>query len=676
MKFSENWLRSFVNSPLSGRELADALTMSGIEVESIEPADPDKSDRIFTTKPTPNRGDCLSVFGIAREVAAITGSALTPANTATVPATVADRIEIALEAPTACPCYCGRIVRGINQHAVTPDWMAKRLECSGLRSIGAVVDVTNYVMLEFGQPLHAFDLARVEGGIQVRFGRKNEMLRLLNEQKIELDEDLLIIADRKKPLALAGIMGGADSAVGTQTKDILLESAFFEPGSIAGKSRMLGFGSDSSYRFERGVDFAATMPAIEYATRLILEICGGRAGPVCEASAALPERKPVRLRCARVERVLGVAISERRIADILQRLKFMYQARGDEFTVMPPSYRFDLIGEEDLIEEVARIYGYDRIPARQSGGAARMLPATETRTSFSRLRSLLAVRDYQEVITYSFVDRRWEEDFCSNHDPVALLNPIAAHLNVMRSSLLASLVDCLKLNISRQHDRVRLFEIGPCFERDGEGGYRQSTRLAALAYGEAFPEQWGVVKRRADFYDVKSDLEALLVPDIARFKSAPHSALHPGRSAEISVNGIFMGWIGELHPRLQQQYDLPFAPMLFELNLDARIDRQPVVYHEISRLPVVRRDISIEIAANVTWEALLTALKKSAPATLLEITPFDIYRGKGIDSDKKSIAFRILLQDTSKTLTDAEVDLVIEQFIKVLEKQFNATLRK
>ncbi|HUO43577.1 MAG TPA: phenylalanine--tRNA ligase subunit beta [Burkholderiales bacterium] len=673
MKFLENWLRSFVDPALTDRELAEVLTMSGIEVESVEPAG---SDRIFTIKPTPNRGDCLSVIGIAREVAAVTGSKLMPPDTVAVPATIADRVEVALEAPTACPRYCARVIRGVDPRAVTPDWMVTRLERCGLRSVHAIVDVTNYVMLEFGQPLHAFDFARIDGGIHVRFGRGGETLKLLNGQQVTLDDRLLVIADYEKPLALAGIMGGEDSAVVMGTTAILLESAFFQPESIAGKSRVLGFGSDSAYRFERGVDFAATRSAIEYATRLMLEICGGRAGPVCETGASLPQRKPVQLRQKRVERVLGVALNERQIIEILQRLGFAHRVQGAELAVTPPSYRFDLAIEEDLIEEIARIHGYDNIPARRPGGAARMLPVDRGRAGVGKLRSLLVARDYQEVITYSFVNRRWEEDFYSNHEPVPLLNPIAVHLNVMRSSLIASLVDCLKLNINRQHDRVRLFEIGHCFARGEKQGYRQSLRLAALACGEALPEQWGITKRGTDFFDVKSDLEALLVPDVVHLEPAQHPALHPGRSAAVSINGTLVGWMGELHPRLCQQYDLLLAPVLFELNLDARKFSQVTVYKNISKFPVVRRDISVEIVANATWEAILIALRKNAPATLLEIMPFDIYRGKGIDSDKKSIAFRLLLQDTSKTLTDAEVDLVIEQFIKVLEEEFNAVLRK
>jgi len=673
MKFSEQWLRTIVDPALSSTELADALTMAGVEVENIEVTD---ADRLFTVKPTPNRGDCLSVWGVAREVAAITDSALIPPTAVAVPAAIPDRVDIKVDDPLACPRYCGRIVRGVNVRAATPDWMVQRLASGGLRSISAVVDVTNYVMLELGQPLHAFDLARVEGGIRVRFGRDDETLLLLNEQKISLGKHFLVIADRKKPLALAGVMGGMDSAVGVQTRDVFLESAFFDPGVIAGKSRLLGFGTDSSYRFERGVDFSATLQALERATRLVLEICGGKAGAVCEASAALPERGPVRLRSDRIERLLGVAIDDRQIAGVLRRLKFSHQTKADGFMVTPPSYRFDLKIEEDLVEEVARLYGYDRIPANRPSGAAKMLPAPETRVVPNALRTLMAARDYQEIITYSFVDRQWEEDFCSDdHPPVALRNPIAAHLSVMRSNLLAGLVDCLKLNVNRQHDRVRLFEIGRCFERSGTA-YLQPMRLAALAYGGAVAEQWGAAKRKVDFYDIKGDLEALLVPNGARFSPTRHPALHPGKAAEVSIDGTFAGWVGELHPRLRQKYDLPYAPMLFELNLDAITSRKLAAYHAISRLPVVRRDISVEVPATVTWEMMLEALKKHAPAVVLEIMPFDIYRGKGIDSDKKSVAFRVLLQDTFRTLTDSEVNATIDVFVKVLKEEFGAILRK
>jgi phenylalanyl-tRNA synthetase beta chain len=706
MKFSENWLRTFVNPPLASRALADVLSMSGLDVETVEPAAPafDKvvvaealevgkhpdadappgadirkylelDDQLFTIKPPPNRGDCLSVFGVAREVAAVTGSALTQTQTAAVQATSSDRIEIVLEDKTACPRYCGRIVRGVNARAATPRWLAQRLERSGLRSISAVVDVTNYVMLELGQPLHAFDLARIDGGIRVRFGRSGEKLRLLNEQELALETNLLVVADIKKPLALAGIMGGMESAVSTDTKDILLESAFFDPAVIAGKSRVLGFGSDSSYRFERGVDYAATTQALERATRLVLEICGGTAGPVCEASAMLPQRKPVRLRRARVQRLLGIELTHQQIADILHRLQFTVETRGDEFSVTPPSYRFDLSIEEDLVEEVARVHGYDRIPANQPSTPASMLPVTETRVSVKTLRAWVAARDYQEIVSYSFVDRRWEADFCANSDPVVLVNPIAEHMNVMRSSLIGSLVDCLKLNLSRQQERVRLFEIGRCFTH-AASGYQQLTLLGGLAYGGAVAEQWDAAKRKVDFYDVKSDLEALVAPKTARFEAALHPALHPGRAAKLLLDGHQAGWLGELHPHLQQKYDLPFAPMVFELNLDAVTGRKPASYRELSRQPLVRRDIAVEVAEPVRAQAMLDALKKSAPEIVSEVALFDVYRGKGIDSDKKSVAFRILLQDTHRTLTDAEVEAAIGQLLQVLQEQFKAKLRK
>jgi phenylalanyl-tRNA synthetase beta chain len=771
MKFSENWLRTFVNPPLASRALADALTMSGLEVELVEPVAPafdkvvvaevhevhkhpgadrltvcrvstgsaslevvcgapnvlagirvplaqvgarlpgltikqaqvrgvesngmlcsaqelglsdnvsgllilpadappgadvrtylDLDDQLFTIKPTPNRGDCLSVLGVAREVAAVTGCALTPDLTAAVQATLSDRIEIVLEDKTACPRYCGRIVRGVNARAVAPRWMVQRLERSAVRSISAIVDITNYVMLERGQPLHAFDLARIDGGIHVRRGRSGEKLKLLNEQEIALEGNVLVIADNNRPLALAGIMGGMDSAVTPDTKDILLESAFFDPAAIAGKSRLLGFGSDSSYRFER-------------ATQLVLEICGGKAGPVCEAKATLPEREPVRLRRTRARRLLGIEFTEQQIADILRRLGLVFEAHGDEFLVTPPSYRFDLVIEEDMIEEVARIHGYDKIPANPPSGPAAMLPATETRISTTALRALMVARDYQEIVSYSFVDRQWEIEFCANSDPVALANPIAANLNVMRSSLIASLVDCLRLNLSRQQERVRLFEVGRCFAHAGSD-YEQVTMLGGLAYGEAMPEQWGMAARKIDFYDVKSDLEALMAPNIASFEVAQCPALHPGRTAKLTLGEVQIGWLGELHPHLQQKYNFPFAPMVFELNLDAATGRKPANYREFSRQPLMRRDISVEVAESIGAQAMLDTLKKYAPGMVSEVALFDVYRGKGIDSDKKSVAFRILLQDTHRTLTDAEVEAAIGQLLQVLQEQFQAKLRK
>ena len=784
MKFSENWLRTFINPRLSSRELADALTMAGIEVEEMDPVAPafdqvlvaevldvrkhpdadrlrvcrvsaggaplqivcgapnvqtgmrvpfaqvgatlpglqikqasvrgvesngmlcsakelgisddasglmtlavdapvganvreylELDDKLFTIKPTPNRGDCLSVFGVAREVAAITGDVLKPI-VATVAPAIADRIEITLVDETACPLYCGRIVRGVDGRAATPRWMTQRLERSGLRGISAIVDVTNYVMLELGQPLHAFDLSRVAGGIHVRRGRHDEKLMLLNEHEVALTPDWLVIADAAQPLALAGIMGGADSAVTPDTVSILLEAAFFAPMAIAGKSRLLGFGSESAYRFERGVDYAATMHAMERATQLILEICGGTAGPVCAATAELPARRPVSMRGARTQRLLGIELKGQDIARLLRRLGFKFEVHGDEFLITPPGYRFDLAIEEDFIEEIARIYGYDNIPANLPVGPLAMLPAVETRSDATALRALLVARDYHEILSYSFVDRQWETDFCANGDPVMLANPIAAHMNAMRSSLIGSLIDCLKLNVSRQQERVRVFEIGQCFWRDAQGSYRQRGAMGGLAYGDAVAEQWGAAKRRVDFYDVKSDVEKLLGTNKALFEATEHPALHPGRAAKITVDGVLAGWLGELHPRLQQKHDFPFAPMVFELYLDTISTHSATRYTEFSRQPTVRRDISVEVAEKITVQAMLDALKKHVSGAISEVALFDVYRGKGIDSDKKSVAFRIVLQDTHKTLTDAEAETAIQRLLQVLQEQFQARLRK
>ena len=784
MKFSENWLRTFVNPRLSSRQLADALTMAGVEVEEMNAVAPafdkvvvaevievrkhpqadrlsvcqvsaggaplqvvcgapnvtagvrvpfaqvgaqlpgmvikqatvrgvesngmlcsakelgisddaagllllagdapigvnlrnylDLDDQLFTCKPTPNRGDCLSLFGVAREVAAITGAALKPVVASVTPG-IPDRIGITLVDETACPLYCARVLRGVNARAATPDWMVQRLVRSDLRSISAIVDVTNYVMLELGQPLHAFDLARIDGGIQARFGRMGEKLTLLNDHELALTPDFLVIADNLKPLALAGIMGGAGSAVTQDTANVLLEAAFFEPAVIAGKSRVLGFGSDSAYRFERGVDFAATVPAMDRATQLILEICGGAAGPICDARRALPARTPVRLRGARARRLLGIELTGQDIAQLLRRLGFVFEVQGDEFRITPPSYRFDLAIEEDFVEELARIHGYDNIPAQQPAGPMAMLPALEARSGVHAIRDLLVARDYQEIISYSFVDRQWEEDFCANADPVMLANPIAAHMSAMRSSLIGSLVECLKLNVSRQQERVRVFEIGRCFWRDAQTGYQQRAAIGGLAYGDVIAEQWGSAKRRVDFYDVKSDVELLLGTSEAGFEAAEHPAFHPGRVAKITLKGRHAGWLGELHPQLQRKYDFPYAPMVFELYLDTIVITSLSRYREFSRQPMVRRDISVEVLEKVTVQAMLDALKKHAFGIVSEIVLFDVYRGKGIDSDKKSVAFRVLLQDTHKTLTDAEAETAIQRLLQVLQEQFQARLRE
>lgn len=793
MKFSENWLRTFVNPPLSARDLAHVLTMAGLEVEAIEPVAPtfDKvvvvevlsvqkhpdadhlnvcqvdagpavsgeplqivcgaanvragikvpcalagaqlpgiavnpirirgvescgmlcsarelgleeaaagllllprdaptgadfrdyyelNDNLFTLKLTPNRADCLGLSGVAREVAAITSVNFNPLEINPIQDKISEILPVHVDAPDACPLYCGRVIREISLDVATPQWMIRRLERSGIRTSNAVVDVTNYVMLETGQPLHAFDLAKISGAptggseIHVRYARSGETLQLLNGENLILQPDMLLIASKTKVLALAGIMGGSESGVEQGVTDLFLESAFFSPEVIAGKSFRLGFSSDSSHRFERGVDFAATRNAMERATQLVLDICGGKAGPVTEVKGTLPQRNPISLRSERTRRVLGVDIGETRIAELLQRLQFDFSCTGGIFRVTPPTYRFDLSIEEDLIEELARIYGYDFIPASLPRAELGMLPEHETIQTPSQLRQILAVRDYQEVINYAFVDASRELELTGNTTPVALKNPLSSQMSVMRSSLLGGLISNLQFNLNRKQARVRLFEIGCCFVREGEA-YAQSEKLAGLCYGDAMAEQWGVPAREVDFYDAKADIEALFWPVAVHFEAASHPALHPGKSAQIRLDERTAGYVGELHPHLRQKIGLPKSVILFELDLNVLMARTLRMAAEISKYPPIRRDIAVVVSENITAQALLDGMQTEKLPIISEISLFDIYRGKGVENGKKSLAFRVLLQDTEKTLTDAEADLAIAKLINILERQFGARLR-
>ncbi len=633
----------------------------------------DLDDRILTTKPTPNRGDCLSLLGMAREVAALSGAALRWQIPASVAPSTDERIVITVEAAADCPRYSARVIRGVNAAAATPEWMVRRLARSGVRAISAVVDVTNYVLLEMGQPLHAFDAAKVQGKINVRRARKEEKIGLLNGTTLELSPQHLVIADERQPLALAGIMGGEYSGVTAATRDIILESAFFVPEIIAGKSRELGFGSDSSYRFERGVDFAGTQAAMERATQLVIQLCGGQPGPVCEVNGQLPSRKTVKLRLARARRVLGFTIDSNTAMSILQKLGCQPRLSDEVIEATPPSYRFDIAIEEDMIEELARVYGYANIPAQLPPMPAALRPSAEARRSPATVRRALATLDYQEVVTYSFVDRAWEEDFCANNSPVVLANPIASHMSVMRSSLIGGLVQAVAFNASHKQSRVRLFEIGRCFLN--QDGLPQPWRVAAIAYGSTAPMQWGQTERPVDFFDIKSDLESLMAPQSVSLQAAAHPALHPGKSAAITIGGIEAGWIGELHPRWQRKYDLPTAPVLFEIDLLALEGRELPGYREIARFPSIRRDLAAEFDENVQYEHISTELRRNGPSILRDVTVFDLYRGEGVQKGKKSLAFSVLLQDTQKTLTDAEAEKAVSELRRILQEKFNAKLR-
>jgi phenylalanyl-tRNA synthetase beta chain len=627
----------------------------------------DLDDHLLTLKLTPNRCDCLSVHGIAREVAALTGEALQALPQTTFKQNSQLSRKVKVTASTACPRYSGRVIAGVNAKAITPVWMVQRLERCGLRSISALVDVTNYVLLELGQPLHAFDLNKLTGDIEIRFANSGESLKLLNEQTVELKSDMLVIADSKNPVALAGVMGGSESAVDDATTDIFLESAYFAPSVIVGKSRQLGFGSDSSYRFERGVDFASTQIALDRATQLILDICGGEAGAVTEVSSELPARPPVKLRPSRVHRVLGVSLTATEIEQILSRLGMVIQRQGEDFSVTPPSYRFDIVIEEDLIEEVARVHGYENIQPVPPQASMNILPQVEAMRPLLKLRQALVQRDYQETINYSFVEAAWERDLCGNSTPIILKNPIASQMSVMRSGLLGGLLAALRTNLARKQPRVRLFEVGGCFVAHATT-YVQHERLAGLAYGSALPEQWGSAARNVDFYDVKSDVEALFTPRGLKFKAEEHPSSHPGRSAKILVEGHAIGWIGELHPQWVQQYELPQAVVWFEVELAALLAASVPVASEMSRFPAVRRDLAVVVDESASAQSLMAALQGNKAPFVVEIGLFDVYRGKGVENGKKSLAFRVLLQDTQKTLTDIDIDQSIAQLIEVLQR--------
>ena len=645
-------------------------------------------DTCFVIKLTPNRGDCLSLTGVAREVAALTGAPFVPAPLSLIPPASDARRDIVLDAPEKCPRYCGRVISGVNAKASTPGWMKDRLKRAGLRPIHALVDITNYVMLELGQPLHAFDNAHLSGAIHVRLPRPGEELLLLNEQAVKPAPDTLLITDEARALALAGIMGGAETGVTLDTTEVFLESAFFAPEAIAGRARALGFTSDASHRYERGVDFQLQRPAIERATQLILDVCGGAPGPVEEVRSDehLPCREEVALRPARVRQVLGIDLDTETMWGLLERIYLKVRDLAVELRVAPPAFRFDIETEEDLIEEIARLHGYDNIPALAPRGNLGMLASTESARTEWDLRHFLAGRGFQEVVNFSFVDSAWERDFCGNDAPIRLANPIASQMDTMRSSLIPGLVSNLATNRKRQQNRVRVFELGRCFVRRGQGeaadreieevpGFHQPRRLAALAAGAALPEQWGEPSRTVDFFDLKGDLEALFAPRTLTFAPVSVPALHPGRAALVFLDGRDIGMIGEIHPAWAQRLELGAAPVVFEVDLGAALSALRPESGEISRMPTVLRDLALMVPVSVSAERVLSALREAAPATVREIVLFDVYQGKGIEFGCKSLAFRISMQDTQHTLEDAEVDEAVSGLLRHIERTVGGRLR-
>lgn len=791
MRFSESWLREWVNPAVDTRTLADQLTMAGLEVDAVEPAAPefsgvlvgrvqavevhpnaeklrlcrvdvgsdeplpivcgatnvaadmkvpvamlgarlpggveikraklrgveslgmicaanelglaessegilplpadapvgadlrtylDLDDRCIALDLTPDRADCLSLMGVSREVGAINRSPVRGPVIEPVPAHNDDRFPVRVEACEACPSYICRVIRDIDPDAVTPLWMQERLRRGGLRSIGPVVDVTNYVLLELGQPLHGFDLDRLDGEIRVRMAVAGERLLLLNGEELALRDDTLVIADHNRPVALAGIMGGAETGVTTHTHHILLESAFFAPRTISGKARSYGLHTDSSHRFERGVDPALQARAVERATALLLDIVGGRPGPVAilNAEQHLPRRKRLHLRRERIGKVLGMRPVDATVEDIFTRLGMEITPASDGWDLVPPSSRFDLELEVDLIAEIGRIQGYEQIPVTHARAAATIRALPETAFDLDRARLALVARGYHEVITYSFVSPELQHRIDPQPEVLTLSNPLSADMSVMRTSLWPGLVQTARQNQARRQERVRIFESGLCFLRTGDK-LEQNAKLAGLVVGFSAPVQWGMQVRPVDFYSAKADLEAVLGltghPQRLRFLPAAHPALHPGQTACIEHEGRKIGLLGMLHPALATELDIDGNAFLFEIALAELQTALPPVFEPLSRFPAIRRDLAIVVAADVTYDQVRDCVASAASDLLRDLILFDVYQGPEIDSGKKSLAFGLILQASSRTLTDQEVDAAISRVLARIKSEFGATLR-
>ncbi len=645
-----------------GRDLRDCLQLDDVTIE---------------LGLTPNRGDCLSLAGVAREVGVLNCLPVQTPIGAAVPVVHEHTFPVHVDSEEACPRYVGRVIRGIDPATETPLWMQERLRRSGLRSLGAVVDVTNYVMLELGQPMHAFDLDRLSGGIQIRRARPDETLVLLNEQLITLREDSLVIADEDGPLALAGIMGGAASAVRDTSRNIFLESAFFSPAVLAGQARKYGLHTDSSHRFERGVDPDLQSRAIERATALLIDISGGEAGPVTDITVVeqLPRSPAILLREQQIARLLGTGIAGEETEQILSRLGMQVERQADGWQVTPPGYRFDISLEVDLVEELARIHGYENLPSVRPVAALAMRACPESQLPLETLRHILTTRGYQEVITYSFVDPEIQQLLTPDCKPVALANPISSDMAVMRTSLWTGLLQTVAYNLNRQQSRLRVFETGLRFV-PGKSGVRQEKMLAGAICGTADPEQWGTASHEVDFFDLKGDIEALTNQLPLQFHAETHPALHPGQSACIYLHDKPIGWLGLLHPSVEKKLDLSCPVVVFELLL-AEIQGRPLpAFEEISRYPAIRRDLAVIVDDETEAEAVLQCVRQSAGKLLQSICLFDVYQGKGIDSGRKSLALGLTLQHYSRTLEDEEIDTLVHRVVDAIEQKLGGTLRE
>ncbi|MEO8312384.1 MAG: phenylalanine--tRNA ligase subunit beta [Caldimonas sp.] len=648
-------------------------------------------DTIFTLKLTPNLGHALSVYGVAREVAAITGAPLKAPTFAKMPVGIDRTLPVRIEAPDLCGRFSGRIVAGVNAKATTPRWMVDRLARCGQRTVSPLVDISNYVMFELGRPSHIFDLDKIQGGLAVRWGKKGESLELLNGSTVEVDESVGVIADAARVESLAGIMGGAATAVSDATRNVYVEAAFWWPEAVAGRSRRYHFSTDAGHRFERGVDPATTVEHIERLTALIVEICGSaetRSGPIDDHVAAMPELVPVTMRVERAAKVIGMPVTQADCERAMARLGFESTSRPGMIDVVPPSWRFDLRLEEDLIEEVIRLIGYESLPAGPARGALQARLTSESRRGTSVIRHAMADLGWQETISFSFVDERWERDFAANVAPIRVVNPIASAHSVMRSSLLGSLVEVLRVNLARKQSRVRVFELGKVFVRDaasaagplGVAGVRQPLRLGGLAFGPAVPPQWGATERNVDFFDVKGDVEALLAPAVARFVAAAHPALHPGRSAAIELDGERIGVIGELHPRWRQAYEIAGDAIVFEIDAEA-LQRRPVpIFAPLPKQQSSWRDIAIVVGRDASHAALADAVVAAGERAVRGATLFDIFEppqgASGIAAGERSLAVRLELRDDERTLTDEQIERIVAAVVASLGERLGARLRQ
>jgi phenylalanyl-tRNA synthetase beta chain len=646
-------------------------------------------DMLFTLKLTPNLAHCLSVYGVAREVAAITGAPLQSPAFPAAPVSLGDTLPVRIEAPDLCGRFSGRVVRGVNTKAQTPAWMVDRLARCGQRSVTALVDISNYVMFELGRPSHIFDLDKIHGGLHVRWGREGESLKLLNGNTIAVDAGVGVIADDQAVESLAGIMGGDATAVSDDTRNIYIEAAFWWPKAVAGRSRRYNFSTDAGHRFERGVDPSTTVEHIERITQLVLEICGGQAGPMDDQRARLPEAKPVTLRVARAAKVIGMPVTQAQCVQALRRLGLAVQEGEGSVTVTPPPYRFDLQIEEDLIEEVVRLIGYEQLPTTPPLAPITAKLRPEARRGAFGVRRQLAQLGYQETINFSFVEERWERELAGNADPIRLLNPIASQMSVMRSSLIGSLVAVCKFNLDRRAERVRLFEIGRVFRKDATvqdsdtsvAGFDQPMRVAGLAGGPLNALQWGESERAADFFDAKGDVESLLAPRRAEFRAAEHPAMHPGRCAAVWLDGRCIGHVGELHPRWRQAYELPQAPVLFELELDAVLARPVPAFRAVSRHQPVQRDLALVVGESVSHDAVMAAIRAAGNPWLQDAVLFDVYRPKkgavvpGLSEHEKGLAVRLVMNRDDATLADEQIEAAVQQTLASLQQRVSARLR-